>query len=188
LFAGGGLHFDPARPRRGDARGHSGFDHLAGVAVASAHLDPAFRDRHLGAFAVGGDGEDRAFDQRHEIGRLHPEMRSRLFLDSEGGASPILEHLDDSAFLGGGGQPKPGARRHDHIFLAADEHGAAVRARRHHVARRQGRTAHGGGGAPAMLDLDRPGRLRNPPKRHLGEGGRAPEEHQDGGGAQEHCR
>jgi hypothetical protein len=113
-------------------------------------------------------------------------MRSRLLLDPEGGPAPILEHLDDPALLRGGGQPDPGARRDDDIFLPAHQHGPAVGSGRHDVARLERRAAGRGGGPAAMLDLHGSGRFGHSPGGDLGEGGMAPEEQKDGKGAQEH--
>jgi hypothetical protein len=113
-------------------------------------------------------------------------MRSRLLLDPERGAAPILEHLDDPAFLGGRGQSKPGERRDDHIFLPAHQHGAAVGTGGDDVARLQRGAARRGGGSAAMLNLDRAGRFGHPPRRDLCEGGMAPEQQQDDEGAREH--
>jgi hypothetical protein len=115
-------------------------------------------------------------------------MRGRLLLDPEGGPAPILDHLDDPALLGGGGQPKPGARRDDHIFLASDQDRPAVGAGGDDVPGPKRCPARRGGGPAAVLDLDRSGRFGHPPERDLGEGGMAPEEQQDDEGAQEHGR
>jgi hypothetical protein len=115
-------------------------------------------------------------------------MGGRLFFDPEGGPAPILEHLDESALLGGGGKPKLRSGRDDHIFLAAHQHRAAVGAGGDDVARLERGAPNGCRGAAAMPDLDRSGRLRHPPAGDLRECGMAPEEHEDGKGAQEHGR
>jgi hypothetical protein len=113
-------------------------------------------------------------------------MRSRLLLDAEGGAAPILKHLDDSALFGGGREPKLGARRDDHIFLPAHQHRSAVRPGGDDVAGLKRRAAQGGGGSAALPNLHRAGGFRHPPDRHLREGGMAPEKEQDDECAQEH--
>jgi hypothetical protein len=113
-------------------------------------------------------------------------MRSRLLLDPEGGASPILDHLDDPALLRRRREPDPASRSDDDIFLTADEHGPAVGAGGDDVSGLKRGSAGRGGGAAAMLDLDGSGRFGHPPGGDLGEGAMAPEEQQDGKGAQEH--
>ena len=120
------------------------------------------------------------------MGRPDPEMRSRLLFDPEGGPAPILEHLDDPALLGRGGQPDPRARRDDHIFLPSHQHRPAVCAGGDDVARLQLGAAHRGGGTAALLHLHFSSGLRHSPVRHLREGGMAPEKQQYGKGAQEH--
>jgi hypothetical protein len=140
----------------------------------------------LGSLAVGGDGEGRAFDQRHEIGRLHPEMGSGLLLDPEGGPAPILEDLDESSGLRRRRQAEPGAGRDDHIFLSANEHRTGVRPGGDDVARLERGAPDRGRVPAAMLHLHRSRGLRHPPERRLGEGGMAPEEQEDDEGADEH--
>jgi hypothetical protein len=90
-------------------------------------------------------------------------MRRLLLLDPEGGATEILDHLDDSARFRGGRQPKPSPGRDDHIFLPPHQHGAGMRARGDNVARIECRPARGGGEPAAMLHLHRPGRLGDEP-------------------------
>jgi len=180
------VHVDSAGQSGGDARRHSGVDHLADRPVGRADLDPALLDGHRGALGVRGNGEGRPFDQSDQIGRLHSEMRSRLLLDPEGGPAPILEHLDDTALLGGRRKPKPGAGGDDHIFLTAHQDRASVGAGGDDIARLKRRAARGGGGSSAMLHLHRSGRFGHSPGRDLGERGMAPEKQQDDEGAQEH--
>jgi hypothetical protein len=115
-------------------------------------------------------------------------MRSRLLLDPEGGPAPVLEHLDDPALLRGGGKADSRARRDDHIFLPAHQHGPAVGPGRDDVARLKRGASRGGGRPAAMLHLHRSGGLGHPPRRNLSEGGMAPEKQQDGKGSQEHGR
>ncbi len=113
-------------------------------------------------------------------------MRSRLLFDPESGSAPILKHLNVSALLGGGGQPKPGARRDDHIFLPADKHRTAVRAGGDDVSGLEGDAAHGRRASADMLHLHRTGRFGHPPKRDLSEGRMAPDDQKDDEGAQKH--
>lgn len=185
---GGAAHLYPARLGRPYDRGHAGLDELAGAAIGRGDLDPTLLDRDTRSFGVGGNGEHGALDERHQIGRSHSEMRRCLLLDSEGGAAEILEHLDDSARLGGGRQPKPGPRRDDYIFLAPDQHGPALNAGGDDVARLKHCASDGGGGAVAVLHVHRSGRLGHPPGRSRGEGSVAPEEQKHDEGAQEHGR
>jgi hypothetical protein len=113
-------------------------------------------------------------------------MRSGLLLDPEGGPAPVLQHLDDPALLGGGRQSDPGARRHDHIFLASHEDGPAVCAGGDDVARLERGSPHRCGGPSALLDLHRSGGLCHPPGGRLREGGMAPEKQKDDESSQEH--
>jgi hypothetical protein len=120
------------------------------------------------------------------MGRLDAEMGSRLLLDPEGRPAPVLKDLDEALRFCRRRQPEPGARRDDHIFLAPDEHRAAIRPRGDDVARLKRGASNRGGGAAAMLHLDRPGRLGDPPQRALRKGGVAPEEQHQDEGAHEH--
>jgi hypothetical protein len=112
-------------------------------------------------------------------------MGSRLLFDPEGGAAEILQHLDDSARFRGGREAQARARRDDHIFLPSHQHRAPVRSGRDGIAGGERRASHGGGRSVSMLQLDRAGDLRDPPKRG-GEGGVAPEEQGQDEGAQKH--
>jgi hypothetical protein len=115
-------------------------------------------------------------------------MRSLLLLDPESGAAEILEHLDDPAGFRRRREPHPRARRDDHIFLSAYQHGAAVGSGGDHVAGIQGGSARRGRGSAGMLELYRTCHLGDPPERGGGEGGAAREEQHQEEGAQNHGR
>jgi hypothetical protein len=101
-------------------------------------------------------------------------MGGRLALDPEQGAAVILDHLDEAARLGGGGgEADPRARRDDHIFLAAHQHGPAAGTGADHVAGREPAAARRGQDEAGMDHPYRSRRLGDPPGRRFRRRGRA---------------
>jgi hypothetical protein len=168
-----GTHLDLARHSLVDHGYHAGKHHLRGAAQRARDLDAAFGDGDRRTLLGHLDGEHRAFDEGDGIGRADGEMGGRLALDAEQSAAVILDHLDQPARLGGAGQANLRARRDDHIFLAAHQHGAAAGAGGDDVARREQAAPRRGEDEARTADSHGARRFRHPPRGRVRRSGRA---------------